>query len=177
MDILADSTSIALIDAPVETIDLTTWLFTLKDNEYQACSPDHLAAGSSLSGDGKRKSLNVEVIAGNLLVQHYLEDISLRDHCRVNSISDSISPAGRTTLGITWELTIRKISDRQSELSNRVIVSLTGDFLDLLQKANITDLEPIKLNMSQNAATHNQGETPLFAKDIERKALDGTWNQ
>ncbi len=177
MDILADSTTIALIDAPAESIDLTTWLFTLKDNEYQACSPDHLAAGSSLSEDGNRKSLNVEVIAGNLLVQHYLEDISLREHCRVNSISDSFSPAGRTTLGITWELTVRKISDKQSELSNRVIVRLTGDFADLLAKANITDLGPIKLNMAQNAAAHNQGETPLFAKDIERKALAGAWKQ
>lgn len=34
MDILADSTSIAIITAPIEKIDLSQWLFTLKDHEY-----------------------------------------------------------------------------------------------------------------------------------------------
>jgi hypothetical protein len=175
MDILADSTSIAIIAAPIEKINLSLWLFTLKDIEYQACSPAHIAAGSTVSNEGKRMSINVEQIADNMLVQHYVEDISEKEHCRVNSISDSFSPLGRTKLGVTWELKIKKITDNSTELSNRVIVLLTEDFIWLLKKANIIDLKPIKINMTQNAGAHNKEETPLFAKDIETKALSGIW--
>ena len=120
-------------------------------------------------------SINVEQIADNMLVQHYIEDVSQREHCRVNSISDSFSPMGRTKLGITWELIIKEIADGSTELSNRVIVLLTEEFASLLKKANITDLEAVKNNMEQNAGAHNKEETPLFAKGIETKALAGIW--
>lgn len=176
MDILADSTSITIIAAPVEKINLSEWLFTLKDHEYQACSPAHIACGATISTEGKRMSINVEQIADNMLVQHYIEDINQREHCRVNSISDSFSPLGKTKLGITWELKIKKLTDNSTELSNRVIVLLTEEFTKLLKQANITDLGPVKDNMAQNAGAHNKEETPLFAKDIEMKALAGTWH-
>lgn len=175
MDILADSTSTAIIAAPIEKINLSQWLFTLKDIEYQVCSPAHIAAGSTVSNEGKRMSINVEQIADNILVQHYVEDISEKEHCRVNSISDSFSSLGRTKLGVTWELKIKKLTDNITELSNRVIVLSTEDFISLLKKVNITDLEPVKNNMAQNAGAHNKEETPLFAKDIEAKALSGIW--
>jgi hypothetical protein len=175
MEILADSTTTALILAPIEKVNLTEWLFTLKDFEYQSCSPAHIAGGTTVSKEGKRMSINVEQIADNLLVQHYVEDISEKSHCRVNSHSDSLSPAGSTKLGITWELTVKKVSDTSCELSNRVLVLLSDEFSSLLKKANITDLTPIKSNMAKNAGAHNKEETPLFAKDIERKALVGIW--
>ncbi|MBL0742685.1 hypothetical protein [Chryseolinea lacunae] len=166
----------ALVHAPFEKINLTEWLFTLRDHEYQACSAAHLGCGTSVSPEGKRMSLNVELIGGTLLVQHYVEDISLSDHCRVNSISDSISAAGNTTLGITWELKIRKVNDDSCELTNRVVVNFTDAFLTLLQHANITDLEPVKLRMAENVKAHNHEETPRFASDIEKKALAGVWS-
>jgi hypothetical protein len=175
MEIFTESTATAFINAPLETIDLTEWLFTLKDIEYQACSKAHIACGNSFESDGKRLSINVEQVADNLLVQHYVEEISLKDHCQVNSISDSFSIAGRTKLGIIWELKINRLSESSCEFSNHVVVSLTADFLDLLTKANITDLEPIQNNMHQNLKAHNEEETPLFAKDIEKKALNGIW--
>jgi hypothetical protein len=62
-----------------------------------------------------------------------------------------------------------------TELSNRFIVLLTEEFATLLKQANITDLGPVKDNMAQNAGAHNKEETPFFAKDIEMKALAGTW--
>ena len=175
MEILADSVAEAIINAPIEKINLSEWLFTLKDHEYQECSPGHIAGGTSFFKDGKLMSINVEKIADNLLVQHYVEDISTKDHCRVNSNSDSFSPLGQTKLGVTWELHVEKLSDTSCKLFNRVIVLLTDEFSLLLQRANIIDLTPVKTRMKENAGAHNKEETPFFAKDIERKAVKGIW--
>lgn len=173
---LAESTSKAIINAPFESIDLTEWLFTLKDFEYRICSKDHIAAGNSVTENGKRMSINIEQITGNLLIQHYVEEISQREHCRVQSISDSIAAAGKTKLHIVWELKIEKQNLSSCEFSNHVIVNATDDFLTLLNSLNINDLNPIKKDMLQNLINHNNDETPLFAKDIERKALKGIWS-
>jgi len=171
MEILADSITTAVINAPLEKINLTEWLFNLNEHEYQACSPAHIACGRSISKDGKRISLNVEQIAGNLLVQHYIENIAQRDHCKVNSISDSFSAMGRTKLEVIWELKVKKLSDASCEFSNRVIVKSTNDFLELLKELKIDDHTPIKIGMKANVKEHNDEETPFFAKDIETKAL------
>lgn len=120
MEVLADKTAKHIIKAPVEKINLSQWLFTLKDNEYQACSTAHIAAGTSEYIDGKRMSLNVEKIAENLMVQHYVEDISDRDHCRVDSISDSYMQNEHSKIGVTWELMVTKVAEASCEFSNLV---------------------------------------------------------
>ncbi|MFC3158543.1 hypothetical protein SAMN05443633_1179 [Chryseobacterium arachidis] len=176
MEAFTESTMTAVINAPLESINLTEWLFTLTDQEYKQCSSAHIACGNSLSTEGKRMSINVEQIADNLLIQHYVEDVAEKDHCSVNSISDSLSPSGRTTLGIKWELKLAKISESSCELSNHVVVYLTEDFQESMKKLNISDLDPIKNDMSAHLREHNQEETPLFAKDIESKALAGVWS-
>src|SRR5690242_11932423 len=122
MEVISESRATAVINAQIETIDLTEWLFTLKSHEYQACSPAHIAAGSSISINGKRMSINVEQVADNLLIQNYIEEIGEKDHCRVNSISDSFSPVGRIKLGIIWELKLEKRTDRSCEFINQVKV-------------------------------------------------------
>ena len=121
-------------------------------------------------------SINVEQIADNLLIQHYVEEIGEKHHCCVNSVSDSLTPAGRTTLGIKWEIKIKKISESTCEFSNHVVISLSEHFLESLRKLNVSDLEPIRDNMYKNLKEHNDEETPLFARDIESKALSGIWD-
>ncbi|HEU4789799.1 MAG TPA: hypothetical protein VFS71_08950 [Flavobacterium sp.] len=175
MEVISESSATAVINASIETIDLTEWMFTLKSHEYQACSSAHIAAGSSISVDGKRMSINVEQVADNLLIQNYIEEVGEKDHCRVSSISDSFSPAGRTKLGVIWELKVEKRTDKSCEFINQVKVLMTDEFLSLLKAAGVTDLNPIKAIMEQNLSAHNQEETPLFAKDIESKALSGIW--
>jgi hypothetical protein len=88
---MADSRMDPIINAPCESINLTGWVFGLTDEEYQACSKDHIAAASSFTPDGKRMSINVERI-GSLIVQHYVEEISERCHCRLISVSDTFGP-------------------------------------------------------------------------------------
>jgi len=176
MEILAKSTATAIINCAVEKINLAEWLFTLKDYEYQSCSEAHIAGGISFSKEGKRMSINVEKVADNLLVQHYIEEIGKKGHCRVNSLSDSISALGTTKLSITWELNVIALSNNKCEFSNRVIVRATLEFLTLLKSHDITDLSIVKSQMEQNVMLHNKEETPLFAKNIEGKAIAGIWN-
>jgi hypothetical protein len=175
MEVISESKATAVINAALETIDLTEWLFTLKIHEYQACSQAHIAAGSSVSVNGKRMSINVEQVADNLLIQNYIEEVGERDYCRVNSISDSFSAVGRTKLGIIWELKVEKRTDSSCEFINQVKVLMTDEFSSLLKAAGVTDLNPVKAIMEQNLSAHCQEETPLFAKDVENKALSGIW--
>lgn len=176
MEIISESSAKALINAAIESIDLTEWLFTLKSHEYQACSVGHIAAGSSVSPQGKRMSINVEQVAETLLIQNYVEEIGEKNYCKVNSISDSFSPLGRSKLGIIWELKVKRITDNSCEFTNIVTILMTDEFSSSLKAAGVIDLNPVKTVMGQNVSAHNQEETPLFAKDIESKVLLGLWN-
>ena len=80
--VIVDSSFSAVINAPLEKIDIPAWCFSLPDEEYQGCSPAHFAAGASKARDGRRMLINVEVIGGSLMVQHYVEAVAERHHPR-----------------------------------------------------------------------------------------------
>src|SRR5262249_33774985 len=101
---IVESSFTATIDAPIDKIDIPSWCFALPDREYQSCSPAHIAAGSTTAPDGKRMSINVETIGGSLMVQHYVEILSHKDHLILDSTSDVFTPTGRTTMHVTREL-------------------------------------------------------------------------
>ncbi len=67
-------------------IDLGEWIFGMTDEEYRACAKGHHAMG--VIGGAKRLGLiNVEEIAGTLIVQHYRTEAASPDHIRF--ISDA----------------------------------------------------------------------------------------
>lgn len=175
MEIITQSTATAVIDAPIASINLTDWLFTLSEAEYCSCSDDHIACGSSLDKEGRRMSVNVEQVAGNLLVQHYIEDIGEKDFCRVISASDSFSDNNRTKLAVVWELKVEKLTEKSCTFYNHVVIGFTEEFKALLKNAGLNDLEEMKKGMGVNLAVHNADETPKFALNIEQKALLGIW--
>jgi len=107
--VIRESSASAIINAPIELVDIADWVFSLPDAEYQRCSPAHIAAGFTTSDEGRRMSLNVETIGGNLMVQHYEEDIGEKHHVRLLSTSDVIGPSGRTKSGVVWELSVRAL--------------------------------------------------------------------
>src|ERR1700722_17790175 len=109
---LSLSTATAVIHAPLEKINIADWVLHLPDAEYQRCSPAHIAAGNTTSDDGRAMSINVETIGDALVVQHYVAEIHEPQLCRMVSISDSISPAGRTRLQVIWELSAKKTGDQ-----------------------------------------------------------------
>ncbi len=167
---IVDSSVTAIINAPIEKIDLPTWAFTLPEHEYQGCSPAHIAAGFTTAPDGKRMSINVEVIGGALMVQHYVETLGQKDHLILESVSDLFTPAGRTTIHVLWELSVKAIDGERCEFTNHVRSRATPEFKAFLDRQGIP-FDVFRVQRQPMTIAHNEGETPLFAASIERAAL------
>jgi hypothetical protein len=167
---LVESSFSATINAPIEKVDIPAWCFTLSESEYQACSPAHCSAGATTAPDGRRMSINVEILGGSLMVQHYVEEVARPDHLRLVSASDVFTPTGRTKIGVIWDLVARKIDDKTCEFTNTVHSSATPELTDFLGKQGIP-WEVFKAARKPISEAHNRQETPLFAKSIERHAL------
>jgi hypothetical protein len=167
---IVDSSFTAIINAPIEKIDIPKWCFSLPEKEYQGCSPAHIAAGYTTAPDGKRMSINVETIGGSLMVQHYVETLGDKDHLILDSDSDVFTPTGRVTIHVTWELSVREIEKGRCEFTNRVQSFATDEMLASLDRQGIP-FEIFRTQRQPMSIAHNKGETPLFAASIERAAL------
>jgi hypothetical protein len=167
---LSLSTVTAIINAPIEKVDIAEWLFHLPDAEYQRCSHAHIAAGTTTSDDGVPMSINVETIGDALMIQHYVGEIREPHLCRMVSNSDSITAAGRSKARVVWELSVKKIDDRSCEYSNHIHASATDETMAFLEEHGIA-FETAKRARQEASDAHNREETPNFAKSLERKAL------
>ena len=170
---LSLSTATAIIHAPIERINIAAWVLHLPDAEYQRCSTAHIAAGSSSSDDGRAMSINVETIGDALVVQHYVAEVQQPHFCRMVSISDSISPSGRTKLQVVWELSAKRIDNCSCEYTNHIHSTAIAQTLAFLKEHNIT-LETAREARQRASHAHNLEETPKFAASIERRALGVT---
>jgi hypothetical protein len=169
---LSLSTVTAVINAPVEKVNIADWLFNLPDAEYQRCSHAHIAAGTTTTDHGIPMSLNIETIGDTLMVQHYVGEVRERSRCLMVSISDAITSAGRDKVKVVWELSVKKIDDKTCEYKNHIHASATDEFLEFLKKNNIP-FEHAREARQQASDAHNREETPNFAKSLERLALTG----
>ena len=167
---IVDSSYTAIINAPIEKIDIPTWCFNLPEDEYRACSPAHIAAGFTTAPDGKRMSINVETIGGSLMVQHYVETLAEKGHLVLDSESDVFTPTGPTKIHVTWELSVRALDQGRCEFTNRVQSFATKEMLNFLDRQGIP-FEQFRTQRQPASIAHNRGETPLFAASIERAAL------
>jgi hypothetical protein len=167
---LVKSSFSAIINAPIEKVDIPSWCFTLPESEYQFASPAHNACGATTTPDGRRMSINVEILGGSLMVQHYMEEIGEPHHLRLISNSDLFTPTGRTKVGVIWDLSVKKIDDKTCEFTNTVHSSATPELLDFLGKQGIP-WEVFQAARKPISEAHNRQETPGFAKSIERHAL------
>lgn len=164
----------AIINAPFEKVDIADWLLNLPDEEYQKCSVNHIAAGVTSTYYGQPMSINVEMIGEALVIQHYIATEYRADYCRMLSQSDVISKNGRSKVQVLWELKATRIDDHTCEYTNEIHATATPEFLTFIKEHNITLAQAA--NARQAASDlHNQEETPLFAKSIERKALTGSY--
>jgi hypothetical protein len=95
--ILSKSAYTAVINAPIDRVDIADWLLNLPEAEYQRCAPpDHIAAGYTTTDDGRPRSINVEQIGEGLVIQHYIGEITEKHRCHMVSISDVFTPHDRT---------------------------------------------------------------------------------
>ena len=167
---LSLSTVTATIHAPIEKVNIADWVLHLPDAEYQRCSTAHIAAGATTTDDGRPMSINVETIGDAFVVQHYVAEVQEPHFCRMVSISDSISPAGRTKLQVVWELSAKKVDDHTCEYTNHIHSTATDQTLTFFKEHGIP-FEKAHAVRQQASHAHNQEETPKFAKSIEQKAL------
>jgi hypothetical protein len=167
---IVESSYSATVNAPIEKVDIPSWCFTLPESEYQACSPAHCTAGVITAPDGRRMSINVEIIGGSLTVQHYIEEISRRDYLRLVSHSDVFTPTGCTKIDVVWELQVSTIDENTCEFTKTVRTSAPPEMLDFLGKQGIP-LDVFRAGRRPMSEAHNRQETPLFAKSIECHAM------
>jgi hypothetical protein len=169
--VLSNSAYTAVINAPIDRVDIASWLLSLPDAEYQrCCPPDHIAAGATTTDDGRLMSINVEQIGDGLVVQHYVGDVMEKHHCRMVSHSDVYTPHGHTKVQVTWDLSVKPIDDARCEYTNSVLALTTPEFLAFIENHGIT-LEQAAAARQAASSNHNSRETPLFAKSLERRAL------
>ena len=169
--VLVDSEKTATINAPIERVDIADWLLHLPDAEYQRCAPpDHIAAGATTTDDGQPMSINVEMIGGTLMVQHYVAEIHEPHHCRMVSLSDVQTPAGWTKIQVIWDLSVTALDSTSCRYTNQVLSYPTQAFVEMLNAGGVSFEDAV---IDRQAATddHNRRETALYAKSLERKAL------
>jgi enoyl-CoA hydratase/carnithine racemase len=114
--------------------------------------------------------LNVEVIGGSMIVQHYVEEIGEPDHLRLVSHSDLFTPPGRTKIDVVWDLAVRRIDDATCELTNTVHSSAPPEMQEFIARQGLA-FDAFAAARRPNSEAHNRQETPEFAKSIERHAL------
>jgi hypothetical protein len=118
-------------------------------------------------------SINVEVLGGSPMVQHYIEEIAEPHHLQLVSDSDIFAPTGRTKVRVIWDLRVKRLDDNTCEFTNMVHSFATPELLDSLGKQGIP-WEVFQAARKPVSEAHNLQETPLFAKSIERHALRHT---
>jgi hypothetical protein len=175
--VIVHTTQAAMIDAPIDKVDVADWLLNLPDAEYQRCAPpDHIAAGSTTTDDGRPMSINVEEVGGGLVIQHYVAEVHEAHHCHMVSLSDLQTPMGWTKIQVIWDLRVTPLNEKTCQFTNLVISHPTRALIDMLEAAGQT-LEEMAAGLQEAVAEHNRLETPLFAASIERKAWNGSGKQ
>jgi hypothetical protein len=119
---------------------------------------------------GKRVFISIETIAGSFMAHQYIEDIAERTHLR------AISPDSQLWWGqqlpasmkVTWDLQLVPIAPQASRLTCHILVE-TSDPALLAAVAKIPPGTPDPVQ------AHCGRETPMFAADMERKALKGIY--
>ena len=158
------------VDVALADIDIAEWLFTLPEAEYlRCCAPDHIAAGVTTTDDGRRMSINVEMVGTGLVVQHYVADEATATYCRMNSISDVFTAHGRTQVNVLWELIAEDAGDHRTRYTNRVTARPTEAFMTFIAEHGMSWEAAAEARQSAGG-DHNRRETPLFAESIARRA-------
>ena len=115
-------------------------------------------------------SINVEVIGGTLMVQHYVAEVYEPHHCRMVSLSDVQTPAGWTKIQVIWDLSVTALDSASCRYTNQVLSHPTPAFLETLKVAGIS-FEDAVADRQAASDDHNRRETALYAQSLERKAL------
>lgn len=191
MLILGEATATAIIDAPVESVNVGKWMLTITPEEYVACSKELQSAAQGSLPSGKRFSVNLELAGDMLVVQHYIESVAERE--RVMGFSpDSVfwlSDTDYALAQVTREVAVERINEQSCELTCSAFSERENEaFVTTLHRAlkasgdekspfkNISKKPPPYLRKTSNArqrseyeceAEHLQGHGRAHYKYIE----------
>lgn len=120
-----EATYDALVPAPSNTIDLGEWIFQMTDDEYRACSRNHYAMG--IVGGAKRLGIiNVEQVAGALIIQRYAPHLVQKSHVTMVSKKSQafLARVVPFKMEVTWDMQIAEETADSSRLRCSLSVTL-----------------------------------------------------
>jgi hypothetical protein len=161
--LLASAATEVPLSVSAADIDLSEWLFGVSDIEYQQCAKGHLGAGVSKLRNGKRTSVNVESVGGHLAVQHYVEEISTKNHLKLVSEKSDIWIFHIIHIHprVTWEMKLIPISDQACIFQHKVSIEHSSA---LVKIASVLCFVPLFVRR------HDHEEARLFAANLARSA-------
>ncbi len=150
----------ALIPLAADDVHLDEWLFNLSEKDYKACARGHRAMGTS-GGAHFEGMVNVESMAGALIIQHYRTELLQPAHVRLFSERSRayLMHLLPFHLQVGWEMQISSVSARESKLRCTIDVRnpMWVRFAGLFNATNYW------------IRRHLIEETEGFARDLERK--------
>jgi hypothetical protein len=159
------------INVPIDKVDLATWLFKLSEGEYRrCCPPDHISCGTTLTDEGQRMVINVEMIGHALMIQRYVAETATPTSCKLVSVSEAFTPNGRTQVQVVRTLDVKKADENTCELVSSITVHPTAEFMDFIAQHKIKFKHAVGARQHVEDE-HNRRETPLMAASVERMAL------
>jgi hypothetical protein len=168
---ISNCASSRMLKAPIEKMDIATWLLRLSEGEYRrCCPPDHISCGTTSTDDGSPVVVNVEMVGHALMVQRYVVETATPTLCKLVSVSEVFTPNGRTRLQVVWTLSAKRIDEGTCEFLNHTVVHPTSEFMDFIAQHKIKFKDAVGARQHVEGE-HNRRETPLMAASIERFAL------
>jgi len=168
---ISNATCSCVINAPVEKVDVASWLFKLSEGEYRrCCPPDHISCGTTLTDEGEPLVINVEMIGHALMIQRYVAETATPTSCKLFSVSEAFTPNGRTHVQVVRTLNVKKVDENTCELVSNMTVHATAEFMDFIAQHKIKFKDAVGARQHVEGE-HNRRETPLMAASIERMAL------
>ena len=104
-------------------VHLDEWLFNLSEEDYKACAHGHRAVGTR-GGAHFEGMVNVESMAGALIIQHYKTELLEPNHIRLFSKRSRayLMHLIPFHLQVGWEMQVSSVSASKSKLSCRIDV-------------------------------------------------------
>lgn len=141
-------------------IHLDEWLFNLSERDYKACTRGHRAVGTS-GGAHFEGMVNVESMAGALIIQHYKTEVLEANRVRLFSKRSRayLMHLLPFHLQVAWEMQVSGVSPNESRLRCTIDVRnpLWVRFIGLFNATNYWIRQ------------HLIEETKGFARDLTRK--------
>jgi len=160
--------------APMATaandVDVAAWMSHLTPEEYVRCAPQHHGSVQAAVADGRPVFVSAETIDGNFMVHQYVADVRSRTHVQAVSAASQIWLANGepVPMRVTWDVRVEAVS----AVASRLVCDILVETADQVLVARVAQRPA---NVPNPVQVHCSFETPLFAADLERKALRGLY--